>query len=61
LASQIRLSGRQLEESNASLREQTGRTAFLEKQLRFYKTGLYITAGIGLAGIGSAVALLLLN
>jgi hypothetical protein len=43
------------------LRKQTKLTASLEKRVKFYKTGFYITVGIGIAGIGSAVALLLLN
>jgi hypothetical protein len=55
LTARIRLSKTQLETLTESLAQQTRRTASLEKQLRFYKTGFYITAGVSITVIGTLV------
>jgi F0F1-type ATP synthase delta subunit len=55
LTAQIKLSKTQLETLTESLAQQTKRTASLERQSRFYKTGFYITVGISVASIGALV------
>jgi hypothetical protein len=58
LARQLKTSTGQLTELNDSLRKQTGQITSLSREVKFYRTGFYITLGISVAGIGAAALLL---
>jgi hypothetical protein len=46
-----------LKELTASLRKQTELTVSLERRLKLYKYGFFITAGVGCAAISAAALL----